>query len=647
MALLTLENAAKGFNDRTLFSGLSLTLNEGERVGLLGPNGSGKSSLLKILAGLEPPDEGQRTLRRGLRLGYLEQEPELDPDTTVRDAARQGLGERDGVLAELEEVANALADDPTAEETERLLKRHGHLEHRLEELGGHDVEHRVESTLHSLGLSDFDARCGDLSGGERRRVALAQLLLGSPDLLLLDEPTNHLDALVTDWLEDWFLETKTPLLLVTHDRYFLDRVVDRIVELDRGQLVSYVGGYSDYLEARAARLETERRTELSRLNLLRRETAWMRRGPPARTTKAKARIQRYDKLVADEPPPLPDDLEFHLPPGPRLGDRVLRLSGVTKSYGDRVIVPPLDLELGPGTRLGIVGPNGAGKSTLIRMLLGELAPDDGQREIGETVSFMGIDQQRSDLDPDITLAEEVAGKSDVVSVGERTVRVESFLDRFGFPKTFQTTPISRLSGGEKNRVLLAKLMCAGGNVLVLDEPTNDLDLSTLRALEEALLSFPGSAVVVSHDRWFLDRVATQILYLDGEGGMRHHHGDLSGLLEKLAAERRERQARAARPKESTSKPGGSAKPAAKAEGEAKPKRLSPWEEKELGEVEERIPELEAALEALDARLADPELYKAPPEEAREVRAERERRDEELQGLYARWEELESRRPAGG
>ncbi len=636
MTLLSLEHASKRYGTRELLRDVSLSIGEGERVGLLGPNGTGKSTLMRVLAGLELPEEGSRTLRRGMTLGYLEQEPEVDPTQTMRAVVRAGLAGRADVLSQLEAVHEALAVAPD-DETRALLLRQESLEERLEGLGGHDVEHRVEGTLSALGLTAFDARCGDLSGGERRRVALARLLLSGPDLLLLDEPTNHLDAFVIDWLEDWFLETRTPLLCITHDRYFLDRVVDRIVELDRGSLVEYEGGYADYLLQRSARLETERKGEVSRQILLRRETAWIRRGPPARTTKSKARIQRYDALVESAPELLPEDLELRIPPGPRLGSRVVQLEGVSKSYDGRLVVPPLDLVLEPGTRLGIVGPNGAGKTTLLRMLLGQLEPDTGTREVGETVQFMGIDQLRSELDTSLTVREAVAGKSGVVQTGDRTVKIESFLDRFGFGAEARETPVSQLSGGEKSRVLLARLLCAGGNVLILDEPTNDLDLATLRSLEEALVEFAGAAVVVSHDRWFLDRVATRILYLDGAGGSRLFHGDLSSLLDELARER----ASAAREAKAAARPAAAAKPASQAA--AKKKRITPWQERELAALEGSIAQVEEQLAGLDQRLADPALYTGPRDAVERVQAERAAVQATLDGHYARWEKLEELR----
>jgi ATP-binding cassette subfamily F protein uup len=626
MALIALDDVHKSYDDRVILRGVSLSIGDGERVGLVGPNGGGKTTLMRILAGVEAFDEGERSLRRDVRVGYLEQDPALDGELSVREAIRGGLARRAEVLAELERVHGQLAH---ARDVDGLLARQARLEHELDALGGHDVEHRIEALVEDVGLADPESRCGELSGGERRRVALARLLIAAPDLLLLDEPTNHLDALVIDWLESWFLETRVPLFLVTHDRYFLDRVVDRIVELDRGELFAYEGGYAEYLEARAARLETERKTETSRQNALRRETAWMRRGPPARTTKAKARIHRFHDLVGAAPIPLASELDFEIPPGPRLGSRVIALRGASKRFGERVVVPPLDFELAAGERVGIVGPNGAGKTTLLRLCTGELAPDGGSVEIGETVRIARLDQLRTDLDPRKTVIEEVAGQGDHVLVGERSVRVESFLERFLFPGAQKYAPVARLSGGEKNRVLLAKLLCTGGNVLALDEPTNDLDLATLRALEEALLAFEGAVLVVSHDRWFLDRIATRVFHLDGRGGARVHVGAVTEQLADLAREREARK-----------KPREAAKPAAAPARAPKPKRLAPWQQRELEALPEKITAAETELAELDAKLAEPALYTGPKSELDRVRARREELDGELAKLFARWEELE-------
>ncbi|MFT5734122.1 MAG: ATP-binding cassette subfamily F protein uup [Planctomycetota bacterium] len=645
MTLISLEGGSKGFNDRSLFTNAQFELGEGERIGLVGRNGCGKSSLLKILAGAEVPDEGVVTVKKGHRVGYLEQEPALDPTRRVREVVRDGLIGRSETLAAIEVVHTKMAT-ADGDALDRLMTRLDQLEHELEARGGHDVEHRIEATLDALDLRDPQALTGSLSGGERRRVALCQLLVGRPDVLLLDEPTNHLDAFVTDWLEDWFLETKCPLVIVTHDRYLLERVVDRIVEIDGGALHNYAGGYSDYLEGRADRLSAEGRLESTRLTLLRRETAWIRRGPPARTTKSKARIQRYDDLVDKAPDISPENLEFLIPPGPRLGTRVVTMKGIAKSYGEREIIRSLDLEMTPGMRLGVIGPNGAGKSTFMKMVTGDLEPDSGSREIGETVRFMGIDQERVDIDPNATVIENVAGNQDVVRVGDRTVRIESFLEKFGFDARMRLSLVKTLSGGERNRVLLAKLLLADGNMLILDEPTNDLDLATLRALEEALTVFPGAAIVVSHDRWFLDRVATHILYVDGKGGTYLHHGDVADLIKRIAAEREADRLAEVRQRRGGGKGGGkAAELAAAPAAQPKKSRLTPWQEKELGKIEGKIAAQEKAIAELDVKLASGDLYKigTDPSVAKGLQKDRETAQETLDATYARWEELEALR----
>jgi len=641
MALLTITDVHVTLGDRHLLQGVSLVVGAGERIGLLGPNGCGKSTMLRILAGDLQADAGERAMRRELRIGYLPQEPTLSPDAKVHDVVVSGIGGRAEVLAALDALHAELAGSPSPERTERLLREQARLDERLEHLGGHDVDHRADSLLHSLGMDRPQARCGELSGGEKRRVALARLLLAEPELLLLDEPTNHLDAQVTDWLENWLLGAAMPIVLVTHDRYFLDRLCTRIVEFDRGALHEYEGGYRSYLVQRADRLEQQAQQESARLNTLRRETEWVKRGPPARTTKAKARIDRHAALLAAAPPPDASELEFAIPEGPRLGDFVLRLRAVGKAFAGRPVLKPFDLDLGPGQRLGIVGKNGAGKTTLLRLCLGQLAADQGSVAIGPTVKFASIDQARSDLSPTKTVLEEVAGGNDYVVVAGRGVRVETFLEQFLFPGAMKHARIGSLSGGERNRVLLAKLLCAGGNVLVLDEPTNDLDLASLRALEDALLAFPGAAIVVSHDRWFLDRVATRIVHLDGTGAVRQHAGDLSLLLEKLAAEQAEAAAAAAR-----TAAAAKAKVAGVAEVARGPKKLSTREQQELAELPARIEASERELAAVDAGLQDPATYQpAARERFDQLTAARAELPGRIQGLYVRWEELESRAEA--
>jgi ATP-binding cassette subfamily F protein uup len=597
MTVLGLKDVHKRYGEQPLLQDVSLHVAEGERVGLVGPNGAGKSTLLRILAGAEQPDSGTRTVRRDLRIGYLAQEPEIDPSSTIRAVVQEALSERTGVLQGLEATHEELAHQGlAAKHLDALLARQQRLEARLEALGGHDVEHRLEALVHDLGLPDPDAPCAPLSGGERRRVALARLLLSAPDVLLLDEPTNHLDALVIDWLEDRLLQTSATLVLVTHDRYFLDRIVTRIVEIDRAEMHEYEGGYGEFLVARAARLEREQKVESSRLNTLRRETEWMKRGPPARTTKAKARIKRFDAIVSAAPTAAGATLEFELPFSRHLGDKVVRLREVTKSYDGRVVLRPFDLEVMPRTRLGIVGPNGAGKTTLLKILTQQLVPDAGEVVVGPTVRFATIDQHRSGLDPEKTVLEEVAGKDGHVRIGERVMRAETFLEQFLFPGPKKLARIGDLSGGEKNRVLLAKLLAQGGNVIALDEPTNDLDLTTLRSLEDALNAFPGVVLVVSHDRWFLDRVATRIVHLDGSGVARVHEGDLSALLEKLAAERAAEEARS----RADAKAARAEQPAAA----PKKKRLSTREQQELERLPAEIQRLEQDVARLDQELAD-------------------------------------------
>ncbi|HZL98885.1 MAG TPA: ATP-binding cassette domain-containing protein [Planctomycetota bacterium] len=665
MTLATLSDIHKSHRGKHLLRGVSLTIADGERLGLLGPNGCGKSTLLRILAGVEEPDSGERVLRQRLRLGYLEQEPRLPPAARVRDVVRAGLEDRGRVLAELDRVHASLAGSGARAEaavSERaLLARQAALEDELSHLGGHDVEHRVEALLEHLGLARTvsEAECGTLSGGEARRVALARVLLGQPELLLLDEPTNHLDAEVIAWLEQLLVGTRTPVLMITHDRYVLDRVADRILELDRGELHSYEGGYGDFLVARAERDEREAHVESSRLNLLRRETAWMRRGPPARTTKAKARIDRYAALVAARPEGRGDSLAFRIPEGPRLGDRVLRLHGVRKGFGGRLVIPSLDLELAPGERLGIVGPNGAGKSTLLKLCTGELAPDAGKVSIGDSVVFAAIDQQRSALHPENSVLTEIAGSNQYVKLGERSRRVEGFLEQFLFPGAAKHALVGTLSGGERNRVLLGQLLCAGGNVLVLDEPTNDLDLMTLRALEEALVAFEGCVLVVSHDRWFLDRVATRVVHLDGAGGVTVHSGDLTGLLGEIALARggaaADRSGAAANAGGARGAKGGGDLPAGSGEGSTpskaartavappRTKSLSYKETAECDALPDRVAAAEAELAAIDARIASPELYQGPPAERQRVLSQRDGLAERVAQLLRRWEELEARR----
>ncbi len=640
MSLLALRDVTKKVDDRVLFHEISLSVTPTTRLALVGPNGCGKSTLLRILAGTEAPDSGERSARRDLRIGTLTQTPVFPAAASLRASIHRSLTDRHALIEELARVRTELSHAPSVQpagqsagQIDRLLARQGSLEARLSELGGEDIDHELDAELARLGLADADRPLESFSEGELRRAALARLFLAQPDLLLLDEPTNQLDVFVIDALEDRLLVEKHPFVLVTHDRYFLDRVVTEIGELDRGALFVCTGNYADYLDARAARFVTEAQNESSRDALLARETAWMRRGAPARTTKSKARIAAFEELSANAPTARGRELELEFEPGPRLGSRVIALRGVSKSVGGRPLFRALDFELLPGERVGIVGANGSGKSALLRLAAGEIQPDAGEREQGETVHLAWLDAQRQALDARNTVTEELSRGAEHVVVGERSVRVEAFLERFLFPGRQKHALVGQLSGGERMRLLLARLLLSGGNVLLLDEPTNDLDLSTLRALEGALLEFPGSALIVSHDRWFLDRVATRIVYLDGQGGLRQHLGDLSSLLENLALERA-RNLEAPR-----------AKASARAPEESAPKRskgLAPWEQREYDALLASIASCEAELASIDEELADPALYAARRGELPALQTRRRERQSALDTQYARWQVLEEK-----
>ncbi len=639
MALLSLSGVKRTIADRVLFQDVELVLEPGERVALLGANGSGKSTLVRVLAGLEEPEAGTRVARRDLRIGVLDQEPVLDLTLSARAIVHQGFVGRERLLADHDRIHAELAGSEVAPtRLNALLTRSAAIEAELELHGGHDPEHRVETILTHLSIREIDRPCSGLSGGERRRVALARMLVDLPELLILDEPTNHLDAFAVDWLEDFLLSSRATLFFVTHDRYVLERLAHRILELDGGKLYAYEGNYSDYLAQRMERLESAAQEESSRLNMLRRETAWMRRGAPARSTKQKARISRFGALLDRAPPSAGSALDFHLPDGPRLGEKVLALENVAVSYGGKPVFAPFSLEITRGERVGIVGRNGAGKSTLLKLLTGELVPQQGRVLRGETVRLALIDQERWALDPARTVQQEIAGNNDHVSIDGRSMRIESFLDQFMFAGAKREARIGDLSGGERARLCVAKLMLAQANVLVLDEPTNDLDLPTLRAMEEALIEFPGSLVVVSHDRWFLDRVATRILAFDARGRLVHHTGDVAELITRMAKEYDEFEAQAEQARATATK-AVQAAPSAPA-STAKARKLAPWEQRELVTVTAEIEKLEAELVRIDARLSDPALYTNARDELVPLRARRSEVEAMTARAYARWEKLE-------
>jgi ATP-binding cassette ChvD family protein len=500
--------------NRTILKDISLSFFPGAKIGVLGLNGSGKSTLLKIMAGVDQEYDGEARPMPGIRIGYLPQEPVLDPEKTVREVVEEGVAQVVEALRRFEEVSAAFAD-PDAD-FEKLLAEQAELQAEIDSLDGWNLGRRLEIAADALRLPDWDAKTATLSGGEKRRVALCRLLLSNPDMLLLDEPTNHLDAESVAWLERYLQEYPGTVIAVTHDRYFLDNVAGWILELDRGHGIPWQGNYSSWLEQKEIRLETEQKQETARIKAMQAELEWVRSNPKGRHAKSKARLARFEELSSQEFQKRSETREIYIPPGPRLGDLVVEVEHLKKGYGDRLLIDDLSFSLPPGGIVGVIGPNGAGKTTLFRMIVGQEAPDAGTIRIGETVKLAYVDQSREALDPDKTVWEEISGGLDTIEVGTYKTPSRAYVSRFNFRGPDQQKRIRDLSGGERNRVHLAKLLKSGGNLLLLDEPTNDLDVETLRALEEALLAFPGCAVVISHDRWFLDRIATHILAFEGD-----------------------------------------------------------------------------------------------------------------------------------
>ena len=513
--------------DREVLKGINLSFYPGAKIGVIGGNGSGKSSLLRIMAGLDDGFTGEAHLTPGFTVGYLAQEPELDPAKDVLGNVSDGVGEAKALVDRFNEVCAAMGD-PDAD-FDKLLAEQAELQDKIDAAGAWDLERTFEIAMDALRCPPGDADVTTLSGGERRRVALCRLLLSKPDLLLLDEPTNHLDAESVAWLERTLQDYPGTVVAVTHDRYFLDNVAGWILELDRGAGIPWEGNYSSWLEQKQDRLDREQRADRSRQDALQRELEWIRMSPRARQSKGKARINAYNELVAEAEAAekRADRLEITIPAGPRLGDRVVDADHLAKGYGDRLLIDDLSFLLPPGGIVGVIGPNGAGKTTLFRMIVGQEQPDGGTLEVGPTVQLAYVDQSRDDLDPEATVYEEITGGVDHMVVGGREIHGRAYVASFGFTGSDQQKKVGQLSGGERNRVQLAKVLTAGGNVLLLDEPTNDLDVDTLRALEEGLLSFPGCAVVVSHDRWFLDRIATHVLAFEGDSEVRWFEGNFS------------------------------------------------------------------------------------------------------------------------
>ncbi len=521
---------------RVILKDISLSFFPGAKIGVLGLNGSGKSTLLRIMAGVDREYEGEATPMPNLRIGYLPQEPQLDPAKDVRGNVEEGLGETIALVKEFNEISERFAEPMDDDEMNRLLERQGELQGRIDATGGWEIERKLDVAANALRLPPWDADVAKLSGGERRRVALCRLLLSEPDMLLLDEPTNHLDALSVQWLEQFLERFPGTVIAVTHDRYFLDNVAGWILELDRGHGIPWQGNYSSWLEQKEQRLEIEAKQESARIKAMQVELEWVRANPKARQAKSKARLARFEELASSDTQKRNETNEIYIPPGPRLGDLVVHADGLRKAFGDRLLFDDLSFSLPPGGIVGVIGPNGAGKTTLFRMLMGSELPDAGTLRIGDTVKAACVDQSRDTLDPRKTVWEEISEGQDLIQVGSYSTPSRAYVARFNFKGSDQQKTIGELSGGERNRVHLAKVLRAGANLLLLDEPTNDLDVETLRALEQALLDFPGCAVVISHDRWFLDRVATHMLAFEGDSRVAWFEGNYADYL----ADRRRR-----------------------------------------------------------------------------------------------------------
>jgi sulfate-transporting ATPase len=524
--IYSMIRVSKNFDKKSVLKDISLSYFYGAKIGVLGLNGSGKTSLLRILAGVDQNFNGETVLSEGYTVGYLEQEPLVNVDKTVRQVVEEGVQETMDLLKEFEEINAKFAEPMGDDEMNALIERQSQVQEKLDARDAGEIDSRLEMAMDALRCAPDDTPVTVLSGGEKRRVALCRLLLQKPDILLLDEPTNHLDAESVAWLEQHLQKYPGTVIAVTHDRYFLDNVAGWILELDRGEGIPWKGNYSSWLEQKQERLRREEKSEGSRQKTLQRELEWIRMSPKGRHAKSQARISAYDKLLSQEVERSEKNLEIYIPPGPRLGDKVIEAENVSKAYGDSLLLESMNFSLPPGGIVGVIGPNGAGKTTLFKMITAQEKPDSGSFRLGETVNLTYIDQNR-ELDPNKTIWEEISEGQDLITVGKYETPSRAYVGHFNFRGSEQQKKISLLSGGERNRVHLAKMLKTGGNLLLLDEPTNDLDVETLRALEQALLEFPGSAVVISHDRWFLDRIATHILAFEGDSQVTWFAGNYS------------------------------------------------------------------------------------------------------------------------
>jgi len=530
--IFAMEGVSKTFPpSKQVLKNIWLSFYYGAKIGVLGLNGSGKSSLLKIIAGLDTNYQGKVTFDKEYKIGYLAQEPELDESLTVKEIVQQGVQHIVDVVKAYEDISMKLGEPMGDDEMMKLIEEQGELLEKMDHLGGWDLDHTLEIAMEALRCPPDDAKVNVLSGGERRRVALCRLLLSKPDILLLDEPTNHLDAESVHWLEQFLKSFPGTVIAVTHDRYFLDNVAGWILELDRGEGIPWEGNYSSWLDQKSNRLAQEEKSETKRQKILKRELEWSRMNAKGRQSKGKARLNAYDTLNSAETKEREASLELYIPPGPRLGDKVIELENVTKSYDNRVLIDNLNLSIPKNAIVGIIGPNGVGKSTLFRMIMGEEQPDSGSITIGDTVKLAYVDQSHKDLLPDKTIYEVVSGGADIIKIGNREMNARAYVSKFNFSGGDQQKKVGVLSGGERNRLHLAITLKEGGNVMLLDEPTNDIDVNTLRALEEAIENFAGCVLLISHDRWFLDRLATHVLSYEDDGQVVFFEGNFSAFEE--------------------------------------------------------------------------------------------------------------------
>jgi len=645
MPLITAHELTKSYGTRTILSAVSMTIGSGERVGLIGGNGSGKSTLSKILAGVEEPDAGDVTCRRDARITLLDQVPELPAGASAADAVLAGLAPWRDALAAHTRASEALSADDG--DTEALLAQQSAAAEAIERLGGWEREHEATSLLAQLGIADPEVIVDHLSGGERRRVALARLLISAPDLAILDEPTNHLDVETIEWLERYLADNfRGALLLITHDRYFLDRLVDRTVEIEHGSLYSYDGGFEAYLAAHAERQAHTARTEANRQRFIQRELEWLRRQPKARGTKQKARIQRAEGAMGESAPPTDRTATLKLASA-RGGKTVVEFRDLSVEQGGALLINKLTLALRQGERVGILGPNGCGKTTLLRVILGEHPPAAGEVVLGRSQRVAYLDQNRSGLDDDDTVRESIAGDRRTVTVGEHTLDVSAYLERFLFDGHAAIQKVASLSGGERARVALARMLQHKASLVLLDEPTNDLDIATLGAIEEMLIDFGGTALIVTHDRWFLDRVATTILTFEGDGEVVLYQGNYSMYLalkaQAQAAARAEAESAAKGKRQAPSLPSKS--PAKEALRRDKPRRLTYAESLELEALAPKIDEAEEAVSALVERLGDPATYQDGGADIVALQHDLAAARASAESLFERWEELEARREA--